>query len=753
MNKLESVKDLINKQKVEYEKPIVLYKENKGFKNVVKYTNYYDNEKVNQNIVLIITSDEFSGNIQSLISAIRKKFSEKKIVLTSSTKNQYFDSNITVINKNSDEFIKILAKAHIIINDSLLPNYFIKKANQLVIQLTDYISGKFSNQNRYDAYKISVQRTLFQTSHILFKNKEEAKTYIDLFNLRGIYKGKIYEEVNIYNSTNKFENLFDNEIVIISKKYTKKELVEILDKASLILSNFFVFVPQDLQEYYNAFEELEYLLIDPKITKEDLNLPFSKIISDNISDLIGENNYLLQSCNFKIEMNAYDKQNFSSGQNIIEKIIKGNEENFIQVCNNKKNIFMYCGGFLNNGITSSAINLSHAIDYNKYNLIILEKGNVGEVEKNNLKRLHPNVNLIHRIGQSNTTLNEYRKNQVVIQRRGYRKFLGRKDLKSFYNREKKRLVNDIKMDIAIDFSGYVPFWTAFFAFSDSKKKVIYQHNDLKSETEKQINGLFKHKYILPRVFSLYKFFDKIVSVSLQTKELNSVNLKKYASYNKFDYVNNMIDFNDIQTKIQEIENREIKDYKNNNFAVIKQLNNVSLVEPVMVNKKDISLVTIGRLSPEKDHHKLFLSLKKVIENYPDIQINLKVIGSGVMEDELKKQISQLGLDNYIDMLGQVSNPYKYLKEADCFILSSNHEGQPMVLLEALALHMPIIATDITGNRSVLHNTNGLLVDNSIEGLRIGIEQFINGEVQANHQFNINEYNKFALSMFYHKVCE
>ena len=73
------------------------------------------------------------GNIQSLISAIRKKFSEKKIVLTSSTKNQYFDSNITVINKNSDKFIKILAKAHIIINDSLLPNYFIKKANQLVI--------------------------------------------------------------------------------------------------------------------------------------------------------------------------------------------------------------------------------------------------------------------------------------------------------------------------------------------------------------------------------------------------------------------------------------------------------------------------------------------------------------------------------------------------------------------------------------------------------------------------------------------
>src|SRR5699024_7431623 len=92
-----------------------------------------------------------------------------------------------------------------------------------------------------------------------------------------------------------------------------------------------------------------------------------------------------------------------------------------------RRIFLCIGGFLNNGITSSAINLSHAIDYNKYNLIILDKGNIGEVETNNLKRLHPNVNLIHRIGQSNTTLNEYRKNQFVTQRRGYRKFLGRKD--------------------------------------------------------------------------------------------------------------------------------------------------------------------------------------------------------------------------------------------------------------------------------------------------------------------------------------
>lgn len=77
----------------------------------------------------------------------------------------------------------------------------------------------------------------------------------------------------------------------------------------------------------------------------------------------------------------------------------------------------------------------------------------------------------------------------------------------------------------------------------------------------------------------------------------------------------------------------------------------------------------------------------------------------------------------------------------------------MVLLESLALHKPIIATDIVGNRGVLEGTNGLLVENSIEGLKNGIKKLLDGEVKENNQFDINDYNNASISRFYEKVCK
>ncbi|MEX5850659.1 glycosyltransferase [Staphylococcus saprophyticus] len=586
----------------------------------------------------------------------------------------------------------------------------------------------------------------------MFKNKKETELYTKLFNLKNIFNGKIYEDLNIYCPVT--ENEEKSGVMIFTKKYTRKQVIELLKVGNSIFDDLFIYVHPTLHKYYSHFKELQFILIKSNISKEFLNLQSSIVISDNYADLIGIANYHIDFNLDDLKVTLVEKQNYISNFNTIKNIIKGNEDDFISLNNNNKmNILMYCGGFLNNGITSSAINLSNQIDYNKYNLIIIDKSNLGEVEKYNMNRLNDNVNLIYRMGQSNTTFSEFRKNQFVTQRRGYRKYLGEKELKTFSRRELKRLLGDIKIDIAIDFSGYVPFWTSIFAFSDARTKIVYQHNDLKSETEKQINGEFKHKYILPRVFSLYRFYNKIISVSLQTKELNARNLKNYASYRKFDFVNNSIDYEDILEKIRGKNSNNQLLINNKEYYLIESYKNMNIIEPKSINKTGIQLITIGRLSPEKDHHKLLLSLKKVIDEYPEIDINLIILGSGVMEDELKKLVNQLGISEYVSMKGQVDNPYQYLNEADCFILSSNHEGQPMVLLEALALHKPIIATDITGNRSVLEGTNGQLVENSIEGLKNGIIDLINGNIKKNTQFDINKYNESAISRFYTKVCK
>ncbi|WP_312573519.1 glycosyltransferase [Staphylococcus saprophyticus] len=752
MSKIKKLKNILDKQKIEFDKPNQLYNKNKNFRKVVDYTDYYEKMKINKNSILIITTRLITNNTLCLINMFKSDFKNYNLIIAIDENINTNIENVTYVKKESYEFLKCLSSSEIIINCDILPSYFIRKKEQKVIQLTDIFSGQLDEKDQYEKFKIDIQRTLFQSSHILFKNKKETELYTKLFNLKNIFNGKIYEDLNIYCPVT--ENEEKSGVMIFTKKYTRKQVIELLKVGNSIFDDLFIYVHPTLHKYYSHFKELQFILIKSNISKEFLNLQSSIVISDNYADLIGIANYHIDFNLDDLKVTLVEKQNYISNFNTIKNIIKGNEDDFISLNNNNKmNILMYCGGFLNNGITSSAINLSNQIDYNKYNLIIIDKSNLGEVEKYNMNRLNDNVNLIYRMGQSNTTFSEFRKNQFVTQRRGYRKYLGEKELKTFSRRELKRLLGDIKIDIAIDFSGYVPFWTSIFAFSDARTKIVYQHNDLKSETEKQINGEFKHKYILPRVFSLYRFYNKIISVSLQTKELNARNLKNYASYRKFDFVNNSIDYEDILEKIRGKNSNNQLLINNKEYYLIESYKNVNIIEPKSINKTGIQLITIGRLSPEKDHHKLLLSLKKVIDEYPEIDINLIILGSGVMEDELKKLVNQLGISEYVSMKGQVDNPYQYLNEADCFILSSNHEGQPMVLLEALALHKPIIATDITGNRSVLEGTNGQLVENSIEGLKNGIIDLINGNIKKNTQFDINKYNESAISRFYTKVCK
>lgn len=753
MSKLKKLKTVLNKQIDEYEKPNKLYKENISFKKVVDYTENYINMKLDEDSLLIINSGHISNNIIKMIDTLKDKFSNKKIILAVNKNTELKYKKIDVIEKESEEYLSKLNTSKIIIVNGTLPNYFIKKENQLVIQLTDLLSGRYNEDDQYDISRINIQRSLFQTSHIIFKNEDEAQKYINIFNLKNIYTGKIYTNENIYCPFKNADYPKNINLLILTKKYTHQELSVILENTNAILTNFWVYVHPELYKYYERFNNLKYILIKPSLSKESLNLQTNTILSDNYSDLIGIKNYFYQVTNNDFQYNKVVKQSFEEEFSVIENIIKDTEQNYNEIKNSKKTIIMYCGGFLHNGITSSAINLSHSIDYNLYNLIIIDKGNLGDVERYNMSRLSPNANIVYRTGQSNTTFTEYRKNQFVLQRRGYRKYLGEKDLRNFYRRELKRLIGDTKIDIAIDFSGYVPFWTSMFAFSSAKKKVVYQHNDLKSETEKLVDGKFKHRYILPRVFSLYKFFDNIVSVSLQTKELNAKNLSQYAPYRKFDYINNQINFQDILMKINEETEKNVFSNNEEQFYVLNNYHNISILEPKIIDDNTLNLITIGRLSPEKDHHKLFLAIRKLLDKHPEITLKLNVLGSGVMEDELKKLINQLELTKYINMMGQVSNPYKFLNEADCFILSSNHEGQPMVLLESLALHKPIIATDIIGNRGVLEGTNGLLVDNSIEGLKEGIKKLVDNEVKPNKQFDINEYNKKSISRFYEKLCD
>ena len=100
-----------------------------------------------------------------------------------------------------------------------------------------------------------------------------------------------------------------------------------------------------------------------------------------------------------------------------------------------------------------------------------------------------------------------------------------------------------------------------------------------------------------------------------------------------------------------------------------------------------NVVSVGRLQLVKNH-KLMVDAIAPFEN-----TRLYIFGEGELRDDLETQIENLKLQDRVFLMGFESNPFQYLKAADIFLFSSNHEGFPNVIMEAMACGLPIITTN------------------------------------------------------------
>jgi len=124
-------------------------------------------------------------------------------------------------------------------------------------------------------------------------------------------------------------------------------------------------------------------------------------------------------------------------------------------------------------------------------------------------------------------------------------------------------------------------------------------------------------------------------------------------------------------------------------------------------EKNIKILHIGRFSEEKNHKGLIDAFKIFHAVKPNSVLEL--IGDGSLFDEIKKYVAEQNLEGAVSFLGLKTDVYRYINEADIFVLSSLYEGIPMTLIEAMGTGIPIVATNVGGIPNMLKNNQSALL--------------------------------------------
>lgn len=515
-------------------------------------------------------------------------------------------------------------------------------------------------------------------------------------------------------------------VVVAGQNVDANQLLAITDVLITDYSSiFFDFLPTRRPIIYYAYDLEEYSATRGLYFPLD-TMPGSLCQSINdvlkaIQEAIISPEVYQSDKNYQIAREKYAKhEDGKSTQRAIDFFFNDVTTHTVQRYDDSRTVALfYNGQFIPNGITSSFLNLMKNIPEDKMLIsVAIEpstiKNDPDRIEK--FQSLPEGVRILPKEGRPLLTPEEAWVDNAFMGMRGFVTKPIQTVYRKIYKREFIRLYGvRNRIEKLINFEGYSGYWTQVFAHAGmSKNNIAWLHSDMCEEYKVRMPHLTRN-------FSSYFNYKKLVSVSLLMNETN----KKYLSSvfqideDKFRYCDNNIDSDSILDKAEEPLEEDLKAWFSGDV-----------------------FLTIGRLSPEKDQEKLihaFLQLKKVNKN-----AKLVIIGDGPLRNYLAEIVQDLNLETSVFLAGQRSNPFPALKACSCFVLSSNHEGQPIVLIEALVLGKKIVATDIDGNRGIIERFGGNLVDNSISGLFNGMLNYSSSPVL---EFNSEDYKKSSTRQF------
>jgi glycosyltransferase involved in cell wall biosynthesis len=253
--------------------------------------------------------------------------------------------------------------------------------------------------------------------------------------------------------------------------------------------------------------------------------------------------------------------------------------------------------------------------------------------------------------------------------------------KEFYN-----FVKNEKIDV-IHTHGHFPGIIGRFVGRLLKKKVISTYHLALNE-----DGHPTITKILTKITLTFANYITFVSQKVEKSFFKDSMVFDYSLINKRNHftIYNGVDIEEINKSLEGLDRNLIRKYYE-------------------IDKDDIFLLNIGRLTEQKGQKYLIEAMRKIVKVNKNVK--LVIIGEGELKEYLEKMIDQNSLEEHIKIFPPTRDIFKVMASADVFIFPSLWEGLPVVLIEAMAIGIPIIATNVTGiNEIITNNHDGILVE-------------------------------------------
>lgn len=260
-------------------------------------------------------------------------------------------------------------------------------------------------------------------------------------------------------------------------------------------------------------------------------------------------------------------------------------------------------------------------------------------------------------------------------------------------------------DLAIDFNSYQCSCAVGALTVPAKRRVMWIHNNV----EIKLRNEWKYRVLWHFFRGKFKYYDGFVPVSQALTE--PFKAKSGISGKPFTVIANVINTEEIYEKMKHTP------------------------EDLAFDASFLNLVALGKLCHQKGYDIMLDEFAKACNSRGDLR--LYILGDGPDREPLTQQRDRLGLTDRVFFLGNKTNPYAYMARMDAFISTSRYEGQPLNIMEAMAVGLPLYCT-----KNLEAYTEGL---RGYEDIAAALAR---AKKEPKHPDDLKEYNRKILESIY-----